>query len=120
MPSSGPRPSSRRSTRAEGSRPGWRDSASGSEVAVKRPIAGGAGGGAARLEVALPRPHAAQPPRLTRMLESERLLASLLLAPTVVLLGLFIAYPFAMGGLLAPRRPDVVNVRTVLAPANSR
>ena len=34
---------------------------------------------------------------LTRMLENESLLAAVLLAPTVLLLGVFIAYPFVMG-----------------------
>jgi multiple sugar transport system permease protein len=63
---------------------------------VKKPIAGGAGG-ATGVEVALPRPAAAQTPRLSRLLESERLLAALLLAPAVVLLAVFIAYPFLMG-----------------------
>lgn len=62
---------------------------------MKKPIAGGAGG-VTGVEVALPRP-VAQPARLSRLLESERLLATLLLAPAVVLLAVFIAYPFAMG-----------------------
>src|SRR5581483_7927758 len=39
--------------------------------------------------------------RVTRLLEDERWLAALLLLPTVVLLGLFIAYPFVKGVLLA-------------------
>src|SRR5437879_6186282 len=38
---------------------------------------------------------------ITRLLEDERWLASVLLLPTIVLLGLFIAYPFVMGVLLA-------------------
>jgi multiple sugar transport system permease protein len=63
---------------------------------VKNPIAGAAGR-AAGIEVALPHPRASRPAPLTRLLENERLLAVVLLAPTVVLLGLFIAYPFAMG-----------------------
>jgi multiple sugar transport system permease protein len=37
----------------------------------------------------------------TRLLEDERWLAFVLLMPTVVLLGLFIAYPFAMGVVLS-------------------
>jgi len=43
------------------------------------------------------------PPRgiATRLLEDERWLAIALLLPTVVLLGLFIAYPFVQGVLLA-------------------
>src|SRR5437879_9817762 len=58
-------------------------------------------GAAPPIEVALPRPRPAAPWRLTRFLESERLLAALLLAPAVVLLALFIAYPFVMGVWLA-------------------
>src|SRR3954469_1806941 len=38
---------------------------------------------------------------VTRLLEDERWLASCLLLPTIVLLGLFIAYPFVKGVLLA-------------------
>jgi multiple sugar transport system permease protein len=41
-----------------------------------------------------------RPPRL-RMLEDERWLAAVLLAPTAILLGLFIAYPFVEGVLLS-------------------
>lgn len=62
---------------------------------MKNPIAGGEGGGA--LEMALPHPSAPRPAFLTRLLDDERLLAFLLLAPAVVLLAAFIAYPFAMG-----------------------
>jgi multiple sugar transport system permease protein len=39
--------------------------------------------------------------RVTRLLEDERWLAAVLLLPTVILLGLFIAYPFAKGVLLS-------------------
>src|ERR1700719_2570330 len=38
---------------------------------------------------------------VTRLLEDERWLAALLLLPTAVLLGLFIAYPFVKGVLLS-------------------
>src|SRR5690242_21834147 len=38
---------------------------------------------------------------VTRLLEDERWLASALLLPTIVLLGLFIAYPFVKGVLLS-------------------
>jgi len=41
------------------------------------------------------------PPRRQRIFEDERWLAFALLVPTVVLLGLFIAYPFVRGILLA-------------------
>jgi multiple sugar transport system permease protein len=54
-------------------------------------------GSATRVEVALPRPAISKPARLERCLESERLLAFVLLAPTVLLLVVFIAYPFIMG-----------------------
>src|ERR1700738_689459 len=49
------------------------------------------------------RPYARSPRRgpLTRLLEDERWLAVALLVPTVVLLGLFIAYPFVQGVLLS-------------------
>jgi multiple sugar transport system permease protein len=78
---------------------------------AKKPIAGGSGR-AAPMDVALPRPGAqrAQPAALTRWLESERLLATLLLAPAVVLLGLFIAYPFVMGVWLSLSSTSVGNV----------
>jgi multiple sugar transport system permease protein len=48
-------------------------------------------------------PYAGTPKRgpVTRLLEDERWLAFFLLLPTVVLLGLFIAYPFAKGVLLS-------------------
>jgi multiple sugar transport system permease protein len=49
------------------------------------------------------RPYAGAPRRgpVTRLLEDERWLALVLLLPTVVLLSLFIAYPFAKGVLLS-------------------
>jgi len=43
----------------------------------------------------------APPPRRRRLLEDERWLALALLLPTMVLLGLFIAYPFVRGILLS-------------------
>ena len=75
---------------------------------MKRPIAGGAGG-AAGVEVALPHPRAAGPRPLARLLESERLLATLLLTPAVLLLGVFIAYPFVMGVWLSLSSTSVGN-----------
>jgi len=54
-------------------------------------------GSVAGVEVALPRPYIAPPWSLTHLLESERFLAAVLLAPAVLLLGVFIAYPFVMG-----------------------
>jgi multiple sugar transport system permease protein len=44
------------------------------------------------------------------LLENERLLAGLLLTPTIVLLGLFIAYPFVMGVWLSLSNTSVGNV----------
>ena len=70
--------------------------------------AGGAGD-AAGLEVALPHPRTSRPAPLTGALENERLLAFVLLAPTVVLLGVFIAYPFIMGLWLAVSSTSVGN-----------
>jgi multiple sugar transport system permease protein len=75
---------------------------------VKKPIAGGAGG-AARVEVTLTRPQASPEAWWTVVLENERLLAGLLLAPTVLLLGLFIAYPFVMGVWLSLSSTSVGN-----------
>src|SRR5262249_7078496 len=77
--------------------------------AVKKPIAGGAGG-VAGLEVALPHPRTSLSRSLTRFLESEVLLAVLLLAPTVLLLGAFIAYPFVMGVWLSLSNTSVGNI----------
>ena len=74
---------------------------------MKKIIAGGSTN-ATGLQVALPRAHA--PGRSTRFLESEGLLAGLLLAPTVVLLGIFIAYPFVMGVWLSLSNTSVGNV----------
>ena len=45
--------------------------------------------------------HEAPPPRRQRLLEDERWLAFVLLVPTMVLLGMFIAYPFVRGILLS-------------------
>lgn len=75
---------------------------------MKRPIAGGAGS-ATGLEVALPHPGTSQPQPLARFLENERFLAFVLLTPTVVLLGTFIAYPFVMGVWLSLSSTSVGN-----------
>jgi multiple sugar transport system permease protein len=74
---------------------------------VKKIIAGGSSN-ATGLQVALPRAPA-HPRRSTRFLESEGLLAGLLLTPTVVLLGVFIAYPFVMGVWLSLSNTSVGN-----------
>src|SRR5215471_8961419 len=75
---------------------------------MEKPIAGGSGG-TAGLATTLARPHELHPRRLTRWLESERLLATLLLAPALTLLGLFIAYPFVMGVWLSLSSVSVGN-----------
>lgn len=61
--------------------------------------------------VALPRPVAvlAPPPPRPSVLENERVLAFVLLLPTLVLLGLFIAYPFIMGIWLSLSSTSVGN-----------
>jgi multiple sugar transport system permease protein len=74
---------------------------------VKKPIAGGAGNAAGTVALAHPR---TSPARSSAFLENERLLAAMLLAPTVLLLGLFIAYPFVMGVWLALSSTSVGNV----------
>jgi multiple sugar transport system permease protein len=53
----------------------------------------------ATIDAVTPRTYVAAPRRglITRLLEDERWLATALLLPTIVLLGLFIAYPFAKG-----------------------
>jgi multiple sugar transport system permease protein len=84
---------------------------------VKRPISGGAGG-ATSIPVALPHPGTSRPTGLTRFLESERLLAFVLLSPTVVLLGLFIAYPFVMGVWLSLSNTSVGNPGSFVGLAN--
>ncbi|MGH7390017.1 MAG: carbohydrate ABC transporter permease [Candidatus Rokuibacteriota bacterium] len=47
--------------------------------------------------VAVALPAARRPPRFGQLLEREHVLAGLLLAPTLVILTLFIAYPFVLG-----------------------
>ncbi len=76
---------------------------------MKKPILGGAGS-ATGIEVALPHPRTLRPSGMTRFLENERLLAFVLLTPTVILLGLFIAYPFVMGVWLALTNTSVGNI----------
>ena len=57
----------------------------------------------ATIDLAGSRPYTGTPRRgpVTRLLEDERWLASFLLLPTIALLGLFIAYPFVKGMMLA-------------------
>ena len=75
---------------------------------VKNSVLGGARS-AAGVPVALPHHGVVQRRGLTRVLESEPFLAAVLLAPTVVLLGLFIAYPFVMGVWLSLSSTSVGN-----------
>ncbi|MGH7355620.1 MAG: carbohydrate ABC transporter permease [Candidatus Rokuibacteriota bacterium] len=63
-----------------------------------KPIAGGAtGAGQATARLAAPVRTLPREGFLSRQLEDQRVLGTLLLLPTLVLLGLFIAYPFARG-----------------------
>jgi multiple sugar transport system permease protein len=71
---------------------------------VKKSIAGGS----ARVEALAP-PRTARRGGAGAWLENERLLAAMLLTPTVLLLGLFIAYPFVMGVWLALSNTSVGN-----------
>src|SRR5215813_426584 len=87
------------------------------EPVVKKPIAGGAGDSVGA--VALPRAQTSrQPARQGAVLENERLLAAVLLSPTVILLGLFIAYPFVMGVWLALTDTSVGNHGTFVGLRN--
>jgi multiple sugar transport system permease protein len=65
------------------------------DVRRQRPIAGGAGSTA--VEAVLPRRGTFGQGAISRFFEDERRLAYSLLTPTVILLGLFIAYPFVLG-----------------------
>jgi multiple sugar transport system permease protein len=69
------------------------------------------------IEVALPRRRPAPPLRF-RLLESERLLAGLLLTPAVGLLAVFIAYPFVMGVWLALTDASVGSAGTFVGLRN--
>jgi len=84
---------------------------------VSKQISGGAGG-AAPLEVALPHPGTSRRTGLAGLLEDERVLAFVLLAPAVILLALFIAYPFVMGIWLSLSNTSVGNVGTFVGLAN--
>src|SRR5256712_7359350 len=84
---------------------------------MTKPIAGGSNG-AAGLEVALPRPRAVGPRTGGHVLENERLLAFALLSPTVLLLGMFIAYPFVMGVWLSLSSTSVGNIGEFVGAKN--
>src|SRR5881409_655355 len=83
-----------------------------------RPIAGGVGGAteAARFTT-MPR-EATSMGLIARLLEDERVLGFLLLVPTVVLLGLFIAYPFVKGVWLSLTSATVGNPGQFLGLSN--
>jgi multiple sugar transport system permease protein len=84
---------------------------------VKKPISGGAG--TAPVEVVLPGVRTSpRPSRPSSVLENERMLAAVLLAPTVLLLGLFIAYPFVMGVWLSLSSTSVGNVGEFVGAKN--
>src|SRR5207247_11121916 len=84
---------------------------------MSKPIAGGSNG-AAGLEVALPRPRAIRPRTGGHVLENERLLAFALLSPTVVLLGMFIAYPFVIVVWLSLSSTSVDNIGEFVVARN--
>jgi multiple sugar transport system permease protein len=85
-----------------------------------RAVSGGAGeAGAAAAPLAV----AAQPttPRMgvvARLLEDERVLGTLLLVPTIILLALFIAYPFVKGVWLSLTNTTVGNPGVFVGLAN--
>src|SRR5262245_56966817 len=83
-----------------------------------KPVISADAGSVTTATVALPAPRIAGPRGLTRVLESERLLAAMLLAPTVVLLSLFIAYPFVMGVWLSLSNTSVGNPGHFVGLAN--
>jgi multiple sugar transport system permease protein len=83
-----------------------------------KPVISADAGTVTTVTVALPAPRIAGPRGLIWFLESERLLAALLLAPTVVLLGLFIAYPFVMGVWLSLSNTSVGNPGHFVGLAN--
>src|SRR5262249_14687822 len=75
---------------------------------MKKPIAGGSG--TAGSPTTLPRPPEKHPPPLSPPHgHREPLFAHLLLAPTLILLGLFIAYRFVMGVWLSLSSTSVGN-----------
>jgi multiple sugar transport system permease protein len=83
-----------------------------------RPIAGGAGEAAEAARLAtLPR-DAPTMGTVARLLEDERVLGSLLLVPTITLLGLFIAYPFVKGVWLSLTNATVGDPGHFLAFSN--
>jgi multiple sugar transport system permease protein len=74
--------------------------------------------GSAGIAAALALPGTPRPARLTRVLESEGLLALVLLAPAIILLGVFIAYPFVIGVWLSLSDTSVGNPGHYVGLAN--
>jgi len=84
-----------------------------------RSIAGGAGGAAEATSRLTTRPRAAvRTTSIGAALENERVLGLLLLAPTLTLLALFIAYPFVMGVWISLTSASVGNVGTFVGLKN--
>jgi multiple sugar transport system permease protein len=76
-------------------------------------------GGSERATIEVARlPRVSRPARLTRTLEHEGLLATVLLAPAVLLLAMFIAYPFVMGVWLSLSSTSVGNPGRFVGLAN--
>lgn len=73
---------------------------------------------AAGREGIVARPHAARAGLLRRLLEHEQVLAGLLLLPTIVILSLFIAYPFAKGIWLSVSSATVGNPGVFIGTKN--
>jgi multiple sugar transport system permease protein len=79
-----------------------------SDAPRPRPIAGGRGDATPAAAVATVAPAVVRPAR-SGLLEDERVLGWLLLAPTILLLALFIAYPFVKGVWLSLTSTTVGN-----------
>jgi multiple sugar transport system permease protein len=85
-----------------------------------RPVAGGSGpaGEATAPLVVVARPATPRVGSLGSLLEDERVLGTLLLSPTILLLALFIAYPFVKGVWLSMTSATVGNPGTFVGMGN--
>src|SRR5437867_10709413 len=83
-----------------------------------RPIAGGVGGATEAARLTTFHREATSMGPIARLLEDERVLGSLLLVPTLILLGLFIAYPFVKGVWLSLTSATVGNPGQFLGVGN--